>query len=166
MKQQEVKGYREYVWPAVVLAGIIAVACVAIFSDWPWKESPWTAVAAFGTVFAAVVALYIAGQAERNSLLEGKRRAGVVQHLFNTWVVRSITAAQSISNCLIKLAETPAGEPFDQKVILQLRISVGMIDAQWISQYLCEFHHLSDSDTSADFVSRAWSLHNMNPPGF
>lgn len=43
----------------IIVLVFVAVVGIACFSPWPWDDSPWVALAAAATFFAAVVALWL-----------------------------------------------------------------------------------------------------------
>lgn len=65
-------------WPVITVVAIIAFACIAVFSDWPWSESPWTAAAAIATFSAALVALWLGKTQSRRLMLDREEKATLV----------------------------------------------------------------------------------------
>lgn len=76
--QQEKLDCRVCAWPVIAVVAIIAFACIAIFSDWPWKESPWTAAAAVATFCAAWVALWLGQSESRRIKAEKEEKANLI----------------------------------------------------------------------------------------
>lgn len=58
-----------------MVVAIVAFACIAIFSCWPWSDSPWTAASAMATFCAAGVALWLGLGDKRRRDLERKEKA-------------------------------------------------------------------------------------------
>nr|WP_321302643.1 hypothetical protein [Alcaligenes faecalis] len=71
MKKEEadqlIRCVKECWWRVLAVISLPVAASISIFSDWPWKDSPWTAIAAIATFAASWSALYI-------SQKEGRRR--------------------------------------------------------------------------------------------
>lgn len=78
LSQQEKLNCRVCAWPVITVVAIIAFACIAIFSDWPWGESPWTAGAALATFMAALSALHISRREEKRRSEREKKKAAIV----------------------------------------------------------------------------------------
>lgn len=56
---QLIRCVKECWWRVTVVLAVPSLTLVALYSDWPWKESPWAAASAVATLFAGISALWI-----------------------------------------------------------------------------------------------------------
>lgn len=69
----------ERTWLLMAIFVVIVAVCIAaVFSTWPWNESPWAAAAAIATFSAALSALHISRREEKRRIKREKQHASIV----------------------------------------------------------------------------------------
>ncbi|WP_193090515.1 hypothetical protein [Advenella sp. FME57] len=61
-----------------VVVASLSFCLIAIYSTWPWDESPWAAAAAVATFSAALIALHISRREEKRRIKREKQHASIV----------------------------------------------------------------------------------------
>lgn len=76
---QIIRCVKECWWRVVLVFALPAVAAISILSEWPWRESPWSAAAAIATFFAGGSALWISLREARERQAERVIKARVLR---------------------------------------------------------------------------------------
>mgnify|MGYP006194644133 FL=1 len=74
---QLIRCVRECWWRVLAVISFPIVASIAVFSDWPWDDSPWVAMGAVATFLAVLTAICIALSQRADEKLLREHRARI-----------------------------------------------------------------------------------------
>lgn len=157
--------------PVIVVVALISFVCIALFSEWPWRESPWVAASAIATLLAAGIALWFGSQDARHREDERERAIGVYQKLFVPDVGQAVPALNSIEDFIDKAQRECTGfviSPDELAYLDELRTAVS---AKIINQHLEALPYLNPSlgqalarvATNGAIISARLQLIRINP---
>ncbi|MDT8470699.1 hypothetical protein O3S74_018095, partial [Alcaligenes nematophilus] len=74
---QLIRCVKECWWRGLIVISLPTFASIAIFSDWPWQDSPWVAIGAVATFSAVLTAIFIALHQRADEKLLREHRARI-----------------------------------------------------------------------------------------
>lgn len=132
---QIIRCVKECWWRVTVMLSIPAITAIALFSTWPWKESPWVAMSAISTLCASVIALWLGLDQIRRSERRKEREGRVIAALTCPLIQK---AAKILKQCINVL------EPSQEKDFTDL--TKAQISSLWSLERITVQHILAVSE--------------------